>query len=190
MTEGHHLFWITSRAAGGAGLICASVAVAVGLLLSRPGVDRLPLRAAHETLSLVTLGLIGVHGVALLGDSYLRPGLLGIAVPFTLPYRTLWTGLGIVAAYGLAALGLSYYARTRIGAARWRRLHRFTALFWALGIAHSIGAGTDAGQLWFLVAIACGVLPAAVLLTGTLARRARPALEASRASPPPAGESA
>ena len=62
MIAEHHLFWITSRAAGTAALISASVAVAVGLLISRPGVDRLPLRAAHETLSLATLGLIAIHG--------------------------------------------------------------------------------------------------------------------------------
>ena len=185
----HHLFWITSRAAGTAALISASVAVAVGLLMSRPGVDRFPLRAAHETLSLATLGLVALHGVSLLGDSYLNPGLAGITLPFAMPYRPLWTGLGIIAGYGLGALGLSYYLRDRIGAARWKRLHRFTALFWILGIAHSIGAGTDAGQIWFLVAISCAVIPAAVLLAGTLARRARPAIEASRASPPPARQS-
>jgi methionine sulfoxide reductase heme-binding subunit len=189
MTAGHQLFWITSRAAGTAALISASVAVTVGLLVSRPGADKLPLRAAHETLSLVTLGLVAVHGASLLGDSYLNPGLRGIALPFALPYRPLWTGLGIIAAYGLGALGLSYYVRSRIGAVRWRQLHRFTALFWVLGIAHSIGAGTDAGQIWFRVAIGCAVVPAAVLLAGTLVRRARPALEAPRGSPPPARQS-
>ncbi len=182
----HHLFWITSRAAGTAALISASIAVVVGLLISRPGADRFPLRAAHETLSLVTLGLIAIHGVSLLGDTYLNPGLTGIMLPFGNPYRPLWTGLGIIAAYGLGALGLSYYARARIGASRWKRLHRFTALFWVLGVAHSIGTGTDAGELWFLVATGCAVLPAAVLLGGTLARRAPPALAPAR--PPPAAQ--
>jgi DMSO/TMAO reductase YedYZ heme-binding membrane subunit len=38
--------------------------------------------------------------------------------------------VGIVAGYGLAVLGLTYYMRERIGAARWRRLHRLTAVFW------------------------------------------------------------
>ena len=35
-------------------------------------------------------------------------------------YRRLWTGLGIVAGYLAAALGLSFYARKRIGTKRWR----------------------------------------------------------------------
>jgi sulfoxide reductase heme-binding subunit YedZ len=65
-------------------------------------------------------------------------------------YRSLWTGLGIIAGYGLAVLGLTYYLRDRIGAARWRRLHRLTAVFWLLAVGHTIEAGSDAAQIWFL----------------------------------------
>jgi sulfoxide reductase heme-binding subunit YedZ len=71
-------------------------------------------------------------------------------------------------------LGLSFYVRGRIGRQRWRKLHRFTALAWILGLAHSLGEGTDAGQLWFLVATAIVVLPAAALLVVRLSPR-RPA---------------
>src|SRR6202000_750967 len=145
-----HLFWITSRAAGGAALILASAAVAVGLMMSarRPdaNANKRDLRAIHEALSLTTLAVVGLHGLALLGDSYLNPGPAGIAIPFVAFYRPLWTGLGIVAGYGLAALGLTYYLRDRIGAARWRKLHRFTALFWVLAIAHTIGARSASPQ--------------------------------------------
>ena len=41
-------------------------------------------------------------------------------------YRPVYTGLGIVAGYLAAALGLSFYARRRIGAKLWRKLHRAT----------------------------------------------------------------
>jgi DMSO/TMAO reductase YedYZ heme-binding membrane subunit len=64
----------------------------------------------------------------------------------------------------LLILGLSYYARSRIGVQRWRRLHRFTALAWVLGLAHSLGEGTDSGQTWFLAMTAIVVLPALCLL--------------------------
>jgi len=163
---GEHLFWITSRAAGGAALLLASAAVAAGLMMGskRKGTDKRDLRAVHEALSLTTLAMVALHGLALLGDSYLNPGVAGIAIPFVSFYRPVWTGLGIVAGYGLAALGLTYYLRDRIGAARWRKLHRLTALFWALAIVHTIGAGSDAAQLWFLLASGLVVVPAALLL--------------------------
>jgi len=166
LIAGEHLFWITSRAAGGAALILASAAVGVGLMVSakRQGSNKRDLRAIHEALSLTTLAMVALHGLALLGDSYLDPGVTGIAVPFVGFYRPLWTGLGIIAGYGLAALGLTYYLRDRIGAARWRKLHRFTALFWVLAIVHTIGAGSDAAQLWFLLASGLLVIPAALLL--------------------------
>jgi sulfoxide reductase heme-binding subunit YedZ len=161
-----HLFWITSRAAGGAALLLSSASVAVGLTMSsrRPSANKRDLRAVHEAMSLTTLAMVALHGLSLLGDSYLNPGVAGIAIPFVGFYRPLWTGLGIVAGYGLAALGLTYYLRDRIGAARWRRLHRLTAVFWLAAVAHTIGAGSDAAQWWFLGASGTLVLPATALL--------------------------
>lgn len=166
MNVAPHLFWITSRAAGGAALLLASASVAVGLMMSskRPSANKRDLRAIHEAMSLTTLAMVALHGLSLLGDSYLNPGVAGIAIPFVGFYRPLWTGLGIVAGYGLVALGLTYYLRDRIGAARWRRLHRLTAVFWLAAIAHTIGAGSDAAEWWFLGASAALVLPAAALL--------------------------
>src|ERR1700722_1335985 len=163
---GPHLFWITSRAAGIAALILSSAAVCVGLsiggrFLKANGSD---LRVAHEALSLATLAALLVHGLTLLGDGYLHPSLGDVAVPFLSSYKTLWTSAGIVAFWALALLGLSYYARARIGVQRWRKLHRFSALAWMLGIAHSLGEGTDAGQTCVLAMTAIAVLPPLLLL--------------------------
>jgi sulfoxide reductase heme-binding subunit YedZ len=166
MNVAPHLFWITSRAAGGAALLLASASVGLGLMMSskRKSTAKRDFRAVHEALSLTTLAMVALHGIALLGDAWLNPGLGGITIPFVGPYRPLWTGLGIVAGYGLAALGVSYYFRDRIGAARWRRAHRLTAVFWLLAIVHTIGAGSDATQLWFLILSGALVVPAALLL--------------------------
>ena len=65
-------FWVTSRAAGTTAMVLASLAVGVGLtmggkLIKRGGPDR---RTVHEILSLATMVAIGVHGVALLGDTF------------------------------------------------------------------------------------------------------------------------
>jgi methionine sulfoxide reductase heme-binding subunit len=162
----HHLFWITSRAAGIVALVLASLAVSLGLLMStkllrRRGPDLL---AAHEVLALATIVAIVVHGAALLGDQYLHPSIADISIPFVSGYKSLWTSMGIIAGWGLALLGLSYYARRWIGSTRWRKLHRLTAVVWLAGLVHSIGEGTDAGQIWFLVMIALVVVPALLLL--------------------------
>jgi methionine sulfoxide reductase heme-binding subunit len=174
---GEHVFWITSRAAGGAALLLASAAVVAGLMLSakKPVANKNDLRAIHEALSLTTLAMVALHGLSLLGDSYLDPGLQGIAVPFVGAYRPLWTGIGIVAGYGLAALGLTYYKRDRIGVARWRRMHRFVALFWVMAIVHTIGAGSDAGQLWFLLLAGAVVADRSAPARSVVERAGRPA---------------
>jgi sulfoxide reductase heme-binding subunit YedZ len=179
VSAGPHIFWITSRAAGTVALVLSSLAVGAGLLIGSRGGALKGLggdvKALHEALSLATLVAIAVHGAALLGDHYLHPSVLDLSVPFTGAYRPFWTGVGIIAGWSLAGLGLSYYARNSIGPTRWRSLHRFTALFWVLGIVHSLGSGTDAGQLWFLVMLAVPAGPALVLLLRRLgSSRSRP----------------
>ena len=164
-TVTEHLFWITSRAAGTAALLLSSVAVCVGLLFGGKLVKGRPdLRQLHEALSLATIVALVVHAVSLLGDAFLSPSLADISIPFASGYQRGWTTLGIVAGWAMIALGLSYYVRDRIGVQRWKKLHRFTALAWVAGVAHSLGEGTDAGATWFLVATAIVVLPALALL--------------------------
>ncbi|HTA34252.1 MAG TPA: ferric reductase-like transmembrane domain-containing protein [Solirubrobacteraceae bacterium] len=171
---GPYLFWITSRAAGIAALLLSSVSVCVGLLMGGRLLRhrRSELRITHEALSLATLTAIVVHGLSLLGDSYVHSSLGDIAIPFLDGYKTLWTSMGIVAFWALLVLGLSYYARGRIGVQRWRMLHRFAALAWILGLVHSLGEGTDAGQAWFLASVAIVAVPALSMLA---ARRLSPA---------------
>ena len=149
---GPHLFWITSRGAGIAALILSSVSVCFGLLMGGRLVagHRPDLRVTHEAPSLATLVALVIHGLTLIGDSYVNLSLGDVAVPLLGSYKTPWTGTGIVAFWMLAALGLFYYARKRIGVERWRKLHRLTALAWIMGVVHSLGEGTDAGQAWFL----------------------------------------
>jgi methionine sulfoxide reductase heme-binding subunit len=160
-----HLYWITSRAAGIAALLLASMSVCVGLLMGGAlRAHKADLRIAHEALSLATLAALLVHGLTLLGDGYLHPSLGDVAIPFLSGYKTLWTSIGIVAFWALLVLGVSYYARARIGVRRWRRLHRFAALAWRLGLAHSLGEGTDAGQAWFLAMVVIVAAPAIALL--------------------------
>ncbi len=190
-SETSTLFWITSRAAGTTALVLASAAVGVGLtmggkLIKRGGPDR---RSLHEVLALSTLVAIAVHGLALLGDSWLHPSVLQVTIPFAPAYDTLATTIGIFAGWGLIILGLSYYARGRIGVRRWRVIHRFTAVAWLLGLLHSFIEGTDAGKAWFIALIALTAAPAAVLLVVRHLRPAPPA-PGSASAPGPASREA
>jgi sulfoxide reductase heme-binding subunit YedZ len=153
---GQHLFWLGSRAFGIVALVMAAVSVGLGLAMSaRLSDDPGYTKRLHEATALVALLAIAAHGLLLLGDTYLRPGLVGILIPFATPVSAFWTGLGIVAGWLAAILGLSFYARKRIGARLWRRLHRWTLAVYVLGVAHTLGSGTDAGS-WWLLAILLG----------------------------------
>ena len=79
--------------------------------------------------------------------------------------------LALVLSSAAVTVGLSFYARTKIGIARWRVLHRFTALAWLGGLAHSLGEGSDAGEEWFLVSVATVSVPALALLAARLSQR-------------------
>jgi predicted ferric reductase len=174
-----HIFWLVSRASGTAALLLASLGVCVGLLMGGRFVRGrgLDLRASHEAISLATLTAIVVHALSLLGDKFLSPNLADLTIPFVSGYKTLWTTTGIVAGWGLLLLGGSYYARRLVGPARWRMLHRFTVLFWALGAIHSVGEGTDARSSWFLVLTAVAVVPPTALFLARVMKRrpSRPA---------------
>jgi methionine sulfoxide reductase heme-binding subunit len=171
-TLGQHGFWIASRAAGVAALLCSSAAVGVGLTMGgrlikgRVG----DLRVLHESLSLATIVALVVHAAALLGDAFLAPSVTDLTVPFASSYQRWWMAAGIIGGWMLIILGLSYYARARIGVQRWRSLHRFTALAWLLGLAHSLGQGTDAGTAWFLVCTGLVAVPALALLALRMGR--------------------
>ncbi len=104
--------------------------------------------AAHEHAALLALLAIAVHGITLLGEPLAAPGRpgRGAAVRDALPPA--FTGLGIIAGYGAALMGLTFYLRRRIGMKLWRRVHRFTIVAYALSVVHTLGAGSDAGSPW------------------------------------------
>ena len=169
-------WWLASRASGLVALALITCSVLLGLAMAskafrRPGLTP-KLAAYHEHLALSGLIAIAVHGITLLGDTWLHPGPLGIAVPFVMDHKPLWTGLGIVSGHLAALLGLSFYLRKRIGAKRWRTMHRATSLVYVLALAHTIGAGSDAGSPWVqLPLIASGALVLFLLVLRLLPQR-------------------
>jgi sulfoxide reductase heme-binding subunit YedZ len=184
-----HAWWLASRASGVVALLLVSASVLLGLtmasgLLRKPGLKRTVL-PFHEHTALAGLVAIAVHGLTLLGDGWLRPGLAGIAVPFVIGYRTVYVAVGILGGYLAALLGLSFYARRRIGGRLWRKLHRATVVVYVLGLVHALGAGTDAGSTWLRALMLATLVPAVGLLAVRVARRRRAPRPAPRGDDAP-----
>jgi sulfoxide reductase heme-binding subunit YedZ len=170
---GSHVFWVTSRAAGLVALVLASASVGVGVsmggrMIKGRGAD---LKVIHEALSIATLAAVALHALSLLGDAYFHPTIVDLTIPFASGYREPYMALGIIAGWGLFLFGLSFYARKRIGIARWKVVHRFTAFAWMLGVIHTLGEGSDAGRTWFLAIVTVVVAPTLVLVLARVVRR-------------------
>jgi len=172
-------WWLASRSAGIIAILAVSASVLIGLMMAnglpRKAGAKKQLLAVHESTALIGLAAIAIHGLTLIGDAYLHPALSQILIPFTISYRPLFTGLGIIAGWGAAILGLSFYARRHIGARRWRSLHRWTMLVWALAVIHVIGAGTDSGQIWMQAIIALTTVPILALFVRRILIPSKPA---------------
>ncbi|MFN8161128.1 MAG: ferric reductase-like transmembrane domain-containing protein [Solirubrobacterales bacterium] len=166
-TLASHGWWLAARASGLVALGLVTVSVGLGLTMAgkvmrRPGLGR-RLMSLHEHTAIAAVIAIAVHGITLLGDPWLKPGIGGVTIPFTMSYAPLWTGLGVVAGYLATLLGLTFYARRRIGAKLWRKAHRLTVVVYGLAVAHTIGAGTDASTPWMRWWLVLTVPPIAVL---------------------------
>lgn len=183
-------WWLASRSSGIVALLAVSISVIIGLMMAnglprKPGAKR-QLLAVHESTALAGLIAIAIHGVTLLGDHYLHPTITQIAIPFTISYRPFYTGLGIIAGWSAAFLGLSFYARRWFGARRWRTIHRATILVWALAVVHTLGSGTDASQLWMRVILLTTGIPIVFLfLRRIMPGEAKPARRVRPAQPAP-----
>ncbi len=152
--------WYTIRATGVVALVLLTVTTVLGLLsASRARTSRWPAFAQvelHKRATMLALVFLGIHIVTSVADSYVHVGLVSVIVPFTSSFKPLWTGLGAVAVDLLAAVAISSALRQRIDPRLWRGLHWLAYACWPLAMAHALGAGTDAGQLWMdAIATSC-----------------------------------
>lgn len=142
--------WFISRAAGLGAFVVLSLSVVLGLLVSsraaEPAVPRAFSFELHGFLSMLSLTLVAIHGGALLFDSWFHFTPLAILVPFVAPYSPLWTGLGVIAAWTMAIVAGSFWARRSLGYTTWRRLHYASFAVYVLALVHGLAAGTDTVQ--------------------------------------------
>jgi len=144
--------WYTIRATGVVALVLLTVTTVLGLLsASRVRTRTWPAFAQvdlHKRATMFALVFLGLHVLTAVVDTYVNVGILSAVVPFASPFKTFWTGLGTIAVDLLLAVAISSALRRRIAARTWRALHWLAYACWPFALAHAIGAGTDAAQLW------------------------------------------
>ncbi len=160
-------FWILARASGLTAYVLLTGSMLAGLAVkSRPLGRRLKPAVAtdvHRFLSLLGLGAVAAHGLALTLDQAVRIPLPALLIPGIAPYRPLWTALGVLAAELMVVVYTSFSLRRRIGARNWRRLHWLTYAVFAAATVHGLAAGSDSGSPWALVYV--GSIAAVASLT-------------------------
>jgi methionine sulfoxide reductase heme-binding subunit len=178
-------FWLLARASGLSAYALLTATVVAGLVLKSKPFGR-ALRAAavtdvHRFLTFLALGMIGLHGVALVLDRTVHIPPAALFVPGASPYRTAAVALGVVACEVAALVALSFSLRRRIGFRAWRRLHWSTYVVFALATAHGLAAGTDSARPWVLDLYLGAV--GAVAFAASWRALARPTRPASAAVP-------
>jgi hypothetical protein len=156
--------------AGVFALIGMTTAVGVGLLstdriVMRPG-HRVVAQSVHRGISLGALAALIVH-IALEIIAH-KVGVLDIVVPFLARFRTLYTGLGTLAADLFGLIVVTGFLRGRFAGKwpwAWRSIHAAAYAAWPLSVVHGLLGGRTAkpyvdwsyGACLALVAIALAV---------------------------------
>ncbi len=184
-TAGVPVAWIVARAAGLVAFGLLTLAVWLGLAMSArllaPRRQKL-LMGWHQTLLWAGLGMVALHGIALLLDPTLHFRITTLLVPGTSPWRPIAVSAGVVTAWLMLLLATSFHVRRRMGQRRWRLLHYAGFAGFACGLGHLLTVGTDVrGTTGFVVA----VLAAGPVIWLTFARILMPRTAARAQAPAP-----
>jgi sulfoxide reductase heme-binding subunit YedZ len=160
-------FWIIARASGLTAYAMLTLSVLAGLLVkARPFRSLKPAAVVdlHRVLALLGLGALAGHAAALVLDTTVKVSIPALFVPGLVPYRPVWTSLGILTAELMVLVYASFSMRKRIGPKNWRRLHWATYAIFAGATLHGLAAGTDTSQPWVfaLYVLAVGSVASAV----------------------------
>ncbi len=181
--------WIIARAAGLVAFGLLTLAVWLGLAMStRLLAPRLQksLLGWHQTLLWAGVGMFVLHGASLLLDPTLHFGFPAVLVPLAAPWRPLAVAAGVVTAWLMLMLAVSFHLRRRMGQKAWRLLHYAGFAGFFLGLGHALTVGSDTRGTTGLIVAALSSGP---VLWLSFARILMPRMLARprRAQPPPAG---
>jgi predicted ferric reductase len=178
-------FWYLSRGTGVVTLVLLTLTVALGVAnfkrLKTRRIPRFVIDGVHRNAALLSVVFLAIHVISALADSYVSIRLVDVFVPFASSYSSFWIGLGALSLDLMLAVIVTSLLRRRIGHRIWRATHWLAYASWPVALAHSLGAGTDAGTGWMtlLVLICMGTVATSILVR--LGGR-----RLGQASPPPA----
>jgi predicted ferric reductase len=178
-------FWYLSRGTGVVTLVLLTLTVALGVAnfkrLKTRRIPRFVIDGVHRNAALLAVVFLGIHVISSLADSFVSIGLVDVFVPFASSYSPLWIGLGALSLDLLLAVIVTSLLRRRIGHRIWRATHWLAYASWPIALAHSLGAGTDAGTGWMTALVVICVGTVAISVVARLGGRRR-----EQAGPPPA----
>jgi predicted ferric reductase len=155
-------YWFVSRASGVLAYLLLTLSVLWGLMQSgailRPIIPPVLALGMHNFLSWAALIMVALHALILLGDGFIKMGLVHLFIPFIAPYQPFWVGLGVIAFYLALLLSLSFYARRYIGQKTFRHFHYISYLAFILVTLHGLVSGTDSSHLLVLYVLSAGAV--------------------------------
>jgi predicted ferric reductase len=144
--------WLVARATGITAYLLLAAQVTAGLVMSHPTnlstwKQSKRLFPWHEHLAVFALAFLVLHVALLAVDRYAHVGVLGALVPGLSGYRPPAVAVGTIALYSLLITAASARWTKLFPAGVWLKIHRLSAVAFALAWAHAILAGTDGGPL-------------------------------------------
>jgi methionine sulfoxide reductase heme-binding subunit len=180
--------WLVARATGVTAYLLLAFQVGAGLVMSHPtnvSTWKLSKRVFpwHEHLAVFTLAFLAIHSVLLAIDRYANVGVWGAIVPGLSSYRPPAIAVGTIATYSLLVMAVTARWTKLLPRGAWLKIHRLSAVAFALAWAHSFLAGTDGGALQPLY-LATGLPIVALVAHRWWVVRVRPARQPSRPTAP------
>jgi predicted ferric reductase len=179
--------WYVARSSGLIAWALLAASVLWGLAISTRVLRGTPrpswLLDLHRYLGGMATVFVGVHIVALLGDTYVHFGLASVLVPFASSWHPVAVAWGVTAFYVLLAVELTSLLRTRIPKRLWRATHYASFPLFVLATIHAVSAGTDARTWVFEVVAALTMMTVAALTALRIQSRRLPARPAAAPIP-------
>jgi predicted ferric reductase len=148
------LVWYTIRATGIIAYLLLTASVVAGLMMTNralpAGQPRVDLFDVHSFTALLAIVFGGVHGLALLLDTFIGFTPAQILIPFISSYEPFGVGIGIISLYLTGGIYASFWAKRFIGHRAWRALHFGSFLGFLMAAGHGILSGSDSGSTWIL----------------------------------------